>query len=165
MADHRYGESLDMLAHSLQAAELAAAAGADDALVCAALLHDLGHVLGDAGTWGLPSHADVGATWLAEATPAEVHRPIALHVDAKRHMVAVDSTYAAELSEASTITLRQQGGPFTAEESETFLADPYADAAMALRRWDDQAKQPARQTRDLSAFGPLVDAFVRAGSA
>lgn len=164
MTEHSYGESLDMLSHSVQAADLAQAAGADEALVCAALLHDIGHLLGEAGAWGLPSHADVGASWLQAATPAEVHRPIALHVDAKRHLVAIDSTYAAELSEASTVTLRQQGGPFGAEESAVFLDDPFAEASIELRRWDDLAKEPGRAVTNLAEYRPLVEAFVGTGA-
>ena len=39
------GEPVTQLEHALQAAALAEAAGADEALVIAALLHDIGHLL------------------------------------------------------------------------------------------------------------------------
>ena len=40
-----YGEGVTMLEHALQAAALAVAERADDSLVVAALLHDVGHFL------------------------------------------------------------------------------------------------------------------------
>ena len=43
------GEPVTQLEHALQTAHLAEQAGADDALVTAALLHDLGHLLNDQG--------------------------------------------------------------------------------------------------------------------
>ena len=43
------GEPVTQLQHALQTAALAEAEGADDALVTAALLHDLGHLVQDLG--------------------------------------------------------------------------------------------------------------------
>ena len=43
--DDHYDEELSQLDHALQTAALAVAEGADDALVAAALLHDVGHLL------------------------------------------------------------------------------------------------------------------------
>ena len=40
-------------------------------------------------------------------------------------------------------TLSLQGGPMTAAEVAEFEALPYAREAVAVRRWDDQAKDPA----------------------
>src|SRR5262245_49507602 len=40
-----YGEPLTIAAHSLQSARLAEESGADDRIVVAALLHDVGHLL------------------------------------------------------------------------------------------------------------------------
>ncbi len=120
MADHSYGERVDMLQHSLQTAACARAAGVDDELVLAALLHDVGHllgghelgghVLGAAGAWGLPDHAEVGARYLQQWLPPGVVEPIRLHVDAKRYLVATDLDYVGQLSEASIESLREQGG-------------------------------------------------------
>ena len=68
MADHSYGERVDMLSHALQAAACARRDGGSDELVLAALLHDIGHVLADvAGAvteLGEPDHAEVGARHL-----------------------------------------------------------------------------------------------------
>ena len=43
------GEPVTQLAHALQTAHLAEQSGADDALVTACLLHDLGHLLNEQG--------------------------------------------------------------------------------------------------------------------
>ena len=43
------GEPVTQLEHALQTAHLAEQPGADDALVTACLLHDLGHLLNDQG--------------------------------------------------------------------------------------------------------------------
>jgi predicted HD phosphohydrolase len=63
-------------------------------------------------------------------------------VPAKRYLVAVDPAYHAGLSEASVRSLRVQGGPMTPEEAAEFEAHEWAEDAIALRRWDDAAKDP-----------------------
>ncbi len=153
-----YGERCTMRAHSLQTAQVIVEAGGDDDLVVAALLHDVGHLMGDAGDWGLPDHAEVAARWLAPWLPATIVDPIRLHVAAKRHLVAVDPHYAAALSEASTVTLGQQGGPFDAEASNAFLTEPHAARAIMLRRADDSGKVADVCPGD----GPFVERLARA---
>lgn len=156
MADHTYGERVDMLSHSLQAAACARRDGADDELVLAALLHDIGHLLGDAGRWGLPDHAEVGARALRPWLPEAVVEPIRLHVAAKRYLVATDPDYASLLSEASVATLAQQGGPFSPDEVAEFEANPHAAAAVALRRWDDAGKTVGLDVRPLAELRALL---------
>ena len=150
-ADVRYGERVTMLEHALQTAAVAEASGADDALVLAALLHDIGHVLGDAGAWGLPGHAEVGARALQPLLHPDVVEPIRLHVDAKRWLVATDDSYAAQLSEASTESLAEQGGPFDDAEAAAFDASAGAARAVALRRWDDDGKVVGLEIADLES--------------
>lgn len=141
MADVQYGEALTMLEHSLQtAAHLDAQPGVTDDLAIAGLLHDIGHLLGEAGEWGFPEHADSGALHLQAWLPASVTEPVRLHVAAKRHLVATDAAYADRLSEASTVTLAQQGGPFSPDESEAFVADPWSADAVRLRHADEAGK-------------------------
>ncbi len=165
MADHTYGERVTMRDHALQTADNARSAGASSALIAAALLHDIGHLEGEAGTWGLPDHAEVaGRTWQA-LLPPEVVEPIRLHVAAKRWLVANDPEYRNRLSEASVITLEQQGGPLDAAASARFLTLPFAADAIELRRWDDRGKElaadgsPAR-TATLEEFRPHLEAAV-----
>ncbi len=158
MAEHHYGESLDMAQHSLQTAALARSQGADDHQVLAALLHDVGHLIGDAGRWGLPDHAEVGARFLQQLLPPSVVEPIRLHVAAKQHLVASDPGYRGRLSEASIMTLAQQGGAFDAEQSARFLAEPYAEEALALRRRDDDGKVDGLTIAPIAEYQPLLAA-------
>ncbi|MBB5874116.1 gamma-butyrobetaine dioxygenase [Allocatelliglobosispora scoriae] len=160
------GEPVTLAEHMLQAATRARAAGADDALVAAALLHDIGHLAGVvtgaelmAGTDN--RHGHTGADWLARWFPPQVTEPVRLHVAAKRYLCAVEPAYAAELSEASVFTLAVQGGPMTAAEVAAFEAEPYARAAVAVRRWDDEAKDPEADTAGFDEFRPLLQRLLR----
>ncbi len=157
MRNERYGERVDMLDHSLQTAARASADGASDHLVLAALLHDVGHVLGNAGEWGLADHARVGAAHLGNGLPAEVVEPIRLHVDAKRYLVATDDTYADQLSEASIRSLDEQGGPFSADQAARFEAESFASDAVRLRRWDDAGKVVDQDVPSLDEIRELLE--------
>jgi predicted HD phosphohydrolase len=158
MADHAYGERVDMLQHSLQSAACARDSGADDDLIVATLLHDIGHVLGEAGQWGRPDHAEVGARYLQQWLPPAVVEPIRGHVAAKRYLVATDPGYLAELSPASVESLREQGGPFDTLQAAEFAAQPYADEATRLRRWDDDGKVTGLDVRPLDDYRDLLAA-------
>ncbi|MGY0235269.1 phosphonate degradation HD-domain oxygenase [Longispora urticae] len=160
------GEDVTQAVHMLQAATLAEAAGAPDTLVAAALLHDVGHFTGEvtgadlmAGTDNRHSHA--GADWLARWFPVAVTDPVRLHVAAKRYLCAVEPDYHARLSAASVYTLGVQGGPMSPEEIASFEAEPHAGAAVAVRRWDDAAKDPAAPTRDFAHFRPVLERVLR----
>ncbi|HZZ79930.1 MAG TPA: HD domain-containing protein, partial [Gemmataceae bacterium] len=64
-----YGEAVSQTEHALQSANLAVGAGADEELVVAALLHDIGHMLSglpeDVAHQGVDdAHEDAGAAWL-----------------------------------------------------------------------------------------------------
>ena len=85
------GEPVTQLQHALQTAALAEAEGAGDALVTAALLHDLGHLLHDLGeTPSLRGVDDVhqyrALPFLRGLFPDAVLDAIKLHVDAKRYL-------------------------------------------------------------------------------
>jgi predicted HD phosphohydrolase len=67
---------------------------------------------------------------------------ISQHVPAKRYLVAVDEAYFGQLSPASVRSLERQGGPMNTAEVREFRSHPLAEAAAALRRWDEAAKDP-----------------------
>jgi gamma-butyrobetaine dioxygenase len=140
------GEPVSQTEHALQAAHLAIQEGASDALVVAALLHDIGHLLGpeeDAAERGIDAvHEDRGCAWLAPHFGPEVTEPVRLHVLAKRYLCAVDAAYRGQLSPASIRSLELQGGALSREEAEAFSRNPNAAGAIRLRRWDDRAKIP-----------------------
>jgi gamma-butyrobetaine dioxygenase len=168
------GEPVTVAQHLLQAGALARAAGAPDALVAAALLHDTGHLRGAdpladeaelsgrdlmAGTDN--DHGERGAEWLARWFPAAVTEPVRLHVAAKRYLCMAEPGYLTLLSPASVYTLSLQGGPMTAAEATDFAARPYAADAVAVRRWDDAAKDPAAQVPGFDTYRPLLTALLR----
>ncbi len=153
----RYGgEAVSQLQHALQCASLAERAGAPDAQVIAALLHDIGHLRVD--DEGLAErgkdarHEVSGAAFLRLSFGPAVTRPIRLHVDAKRYLCTTDPTYAARLSPASVASLKVQGGPLTAPEAENFALRPFAAEAVALRRRDEEAKDPEARTPPLADY-------------
>ncbi len=156
------GEAVTQAQHMCQAAYLAEMDGADDALVAASLLHDVGHFTGALSGAELMKgtdnhHAAVGARWLARWFGAAVTEPVRLHVAAKRYLCAVEEEYFAKLSPASVFTLSVQGGPMDDAEVAEFESSSYARQAVALRRWDDLAKDPARVVPDLEHFRPLLE--------
>lgn len=163
-----YDEAITELAHGLQSAELADAEGAPPALVAAALLHDVGHLLiGDLAPIEAElgkdhKHDEVAARYLARWFGPEVTEPVALHVAAKRYLVAVEPGYADGLSLSSVRSLAVQGGPMSADEVAAFERRPGWEGAVRLRRWDDLAKDAAVQTRPFSAFHDLLRGLARA---
>lgn len=142
----RYDESVTQIEHALQSAARAVENDADDDGVVAALLHDVGHILigehrgREDFLQNDGRHEAVGAHWLTHAFSARVTQPIELHVPAKRYLCAIEPAYWDGLSMASKASLRIQGGPMNEAEAQAFAALPGAKMAVALRRWDDQAK-------------------------
>ena len=163
-AEDYLGEPVTVLAHLLQAGALAEVAGAPPALVAAALLHDVGHLPGVGDRTGRElmtgtdnRHGAQGAAWLARWFPPPVTEPIRLHVPAKRYLCAVEPSYFALLSAASVYTLSVQGGPMTEAEASEFEALTYATDAVAVRRWDDQAKDPSADVPGFDHYRPLLE--------
>ena len=130
----------------------------------AALLHDVGHLVEDVpddiADWKVDArHEEVGARWLATRFAPEVHQPVRLHVPAKRYLCAIDPGYLAQLSPASVRTLELQGGPMSASEVAAFRQEPFCSAAVRVRRWDDQGKQPGLTTPGLAHYRSLIEAL------
>lgn len=162
------GEPVDQLQHALQAADLARRAGADRELLLAALLHDVSRspdVAGEPFDAGPVHHGEQSARWLAPLLGERVALLAAAHVDAKRYLVAVDPAYAAALSPVSRRTLEAQGGAMEPAQVVAFEARPDWRDAVRLRRWDDQAKDPAAEVPGLEAYAEDVRAAARQGTA
>lgn len=157
-ADELYDEDVTELAHALQAATIIQAEGGSDALITAALLHDVGHLLVEREHD--VRHQRLGADYLANHFPPAVHEPVAHHVAAKRYLVTVDQDYAATLSASSTTSLAQQGGPMSPEEQAAFESEPYFADAVTLRRSDDRAKVPGAETGELEQFLAIAGSVV-----
>ena len=151
------GEPVTQLEHALQTAHLAEQSGADDALVTACLLHDLGHLLNEQGE--TPSlrgiddtHQYFALPFLRGLFPDALLDSIKLHVDAKRYLCQANPAYFEKLSDDSKRSLVLQGGVFSAEQAAAFIVQPAARDAVMLRQWDDLAKQAELLTPSLSHF-------------
>ena len=154
------GEAVTIGEHMRQAGALAEAAGAAAPLVAAALLHDIGHLRSETDA----RHGAGGAQWLSQWFGDAVTEPVRLHVPAKRYLCAADTDYFELLSAESVRTLSLQGGPMSAAEAAAFEALPHARDAVAVRRWDDLAKDPAVTPPPFTYFEPLLGDLLK-GSA
>jgi predicted HD phosphohydrolase len=141
------GEPVSHLLHAWQCGQLAYFADASPALQLACWLHDLGHLV--SGLQGTPTlrgendqHELLGADLLEPLWGPDVAGPIRLHVLAKRYLVTRHPHYRDRLSADSLRSLQLQGGDLSAQESLNFESCPHHKAALLLRVWDEQAKQP-----------------------
>lgn len=160
------GEPVTQTQHALQCALQAEQSGAEAALIAAALLHDVGHLLHDFGEDcaddGIDDrHEQLGAEWLERSFDSHVCEPVKLHVPAKRYRCAVDGEYMSQLSAASTLSLRLQGGPMTDDEIAVFRQNAWFKQAIQLRGWDEAAKIPDLETPSLTHFLNYVEKSLR----
>ncbi|MAJ93433.1 MAG: HD domain-containing protein [Rhodospirillaceae bacterium] len=165
----RYGmEAINQLEHALQSALQAEQEDAGPALITAALLHDIGHLihkLGVAAELGIDDrHEVLGEKLLRRWFDDDVVLPVALHVDAKRYLCRVEPGYFDRLSPASVRSLELQGGPFRDGEADEFIRQLGGEAAVRLRRWDERAKVKDLETPPLSHFCHYVEACIRPGA-
>jgi len=156
-----FGEAVSMTEHGLQAAHFAQLEGERETVVAAALLHDIGHLIAtvpdDIAEWRVDArHEATGARWLGERFGTDVADPVRLHVRAKRYLCATDPTYFLQLSPASVLTLKLQGGPMSADEVAGFEAEPGYRDAIVVRRCDDRGKVAGLATRRLADYSELL---------
>jgi gamma-butyrobetaine dioxygenase len=166
-----YGEALTQTQHALQCAALARSAEASDALVIAALFHDVGHLVADlqnGSVFTLAEHDDdhelIGARVLAPLFGPSVALPVSLHVTAKRWRCAREPDYYDHLSAASKMTLVAQGGPLDEVQCRRFEAHPGFHAALELRTWDDLGKVEGLNVGTLRDYSDLVTSMATSWS-
>jgi gamma-butyrobetaine dioxygenase len=121
--------------------------------------NDVGHLRSETDA----RHGTGGAQWLSQWFGPAVTEPVRLHVAAKRYLCAAEPGYFGLLSPESVRTLALQGGPMTPEQAAAFEALPYARDAVVVRRWDDQAKDPAVTPPGFDHFEPLLSAVLKGG--
>ncbi len=163
------GEPVTMAEHMLQAACNAQRQGADDAVVAAALVHDVGHFTGALGRFSMTDtmdrrHEVSGAEVLERFFPPLVVACVREHVAAKRYLCATDPDYFSRLSPASVHSLNLQGGPMNAAEVDAFAAHPHLDAIVTVRRCDDDAKVAGAPTPAFADYAPLLQRIVDANA-
>lgn len=159
-----FGEAVSMTEHGLQAAHFAELEGASETAIAAALLHDIGHLIAkvpdDIADWRVDArHEATGARWLRERFGPDVAEPVRLHVRAKRYLCTTDPTYFSQLSPASVVTLKLQGGLLSAEEVASFEAEPGCREAVVVRRCDDRGKVAGLATRRMEDYRGLLGAL------
>ena len=164
------GEPVNQIEHALQTATRAEDEGAGHALVTAALLHDLGHLLNDQGESptlrGVDDlHQYAALPFLRALFDDDVLAPIRLHVDAKRYLCATRDGYFEALSADSKRSLVLQGGIYRPEEAKAFIAQPHAGDAVRVRLWDDLAKLENAVTPPLAHFVVSIEAAQRPADA
>ena len=159
------GEPVTMAEHMLQGATLAEQAGQDEAIIVAALLHDIGHFTSEFGTFRMDDtedryHEEAGAKVLEAFFPSLVTDCVRYHVAAKRYLCATRPEYFNRLSEASVHSLNLQGGPMTADEVAEFERNQNLKDIIAVRYLDDAGKHADMETPAFSHFAPMVQRVV-----
>lgn len=158
-----YGESISQLQHAIQVAKLAEKNNADEFLIAAALLHDIGHLLysEEIIDWNLNDrHELLGASLLMDIFGDKVAEPVKLHVMAKRYLCGVDQGYNDGLSLASRESLQLQGGVIgDSHKRSIFERNPYFEQAISLRYWDDEGKNKEDSDIDFSRYIGLLSSL------
>jgi predicted HD phosphohydrolase len=132
LADITDGFATDQLTHSLQTATRAERAGADDEIVFASLLHDVGKAI------SVPNHPAISAEIIRPYVREEVYRMILHHQDFQgRH-------YYHHFGGDPDARARYEGEPYFD------LTARFADD------WDQTSFDPDYPTEDLAHFEPLV---------
>jgi predicted HD phosphohydrolase len=126
------GFAVDQLTHCLQTATLAERAGADDEVVFASLLHDVGKAV------SVPNHPGIAAAIIKPYVRPDVYSMVLAHQDFQgRH-------YYAHFGGDPDARAKYEGQPWFD------LAAQFADD------WDQTAFDPNYDTLPLEHFEPLV---------
>jgi predicted HD phosphohydrolase len=133
------GFATDQMTHCLQTATRAERDGADEEVVVAALVHDIGKFV------SVPNHPAIAAEILRPYVRDEVYWMIKVHQDFQgRH-------YYHHFGADPDARTKYEGQPWYA------LAERFAD------EWDQTAFDPEYDTLPLSHFEPLVRKIFAAG--
>ena len=164
-AEEYMGEPVSMAQHMEQTAACAAANNASDELVAAALLHDIGHFVGDFPIDALENgvdnvHENVAAEFLQPYFSKSVTEPIRLHVPAKKYLCATDINYYNQLSDASKQSLEVQGGLMTKTDIEKFESNPHYREAVQLRKYDDDGKVADKVIQPVTQYQTLLESLL-----
>ena len=73
----------------------------------------------------------------------------------------MEPEYHDGLSAGSVASLERQGGPLAADEVGVVRDQPGWEGAVALRRWDDQAKVLDLEVAPIESYRPLLERITR----
>jgi predicted HD phosphohydrolase len=135
LADITDGFGTDQLTHCLQTATIAERSGADDEIVFASLLHDVGKAI------SVPNHPAIAAEMIKPYVRPDVYEMIRVHQDFQgRHYYAhFGGNPDARESHRDELT-----------EGQWTMAETFAD------EWDQKAFDPDYDSMPLEHFEPLV---------
>lgn len=164
-ANDYIGEHVTQIEHALQCADLAAQ---DARLMCydyyirncvivAALLHDIGHLVGledgdmemrgdadkaGSASLGIVGHEGIGAAFLKDlGMPRLVCELVQGHVAAKRYLCTTRPGYWESISPASQETMKLQGGMMSNDDIREFKAGFMPELKVFIREYDDGGKK------------------------
>ncbi len=141
--------------------------GASPAIITAALLHDLGHLLNDQGDTptlrGVDDlHQYAALPFLRPLFDDDVLAPIKLHVDAKRYLCATRSDYLRCAVGRLEAQPRAAGRRLHARRRPRRSSRSRMRAdAVEVRLWDDLAKLAGAPTPPLAHFVAVMEAAQR----
>jgi predicted HD phosphohydrolase len=128
----------DLLDHGLQCGAVLLTERPDDVeLQVAGVLHDIGHMI---PPYDDRVHGQVAADFLRPVMGDRVADLVRLHVPAKRYLATTETTYRDTLNWGSTVSLENQGGDMTVDETSGFEHEALFMDAVTLRRADEAAK-------------------------
>ena len=167
------GEHVTQTQHMLECAQLAETHFQDQdepnktQIILAALFHDIGHLVGlkqassKMSTLGITGHEHIGANFLRSlGFVGLIPDLVEKHVQAKRYLTYINPEYLSQLSDASTKTLKFQGGPMTHQEAIKFELDPHFNLILLLRTWDDQSKT-GKNIKTLDYYKDLLQTHLK----
>ena len=154
------GEKVTIAEHMIQTAMLAEKNNSPQSLICACLLHDIGHfIIQDPDQLVSKSvdgkHEDIAFDFLKNYFKPEVTEPIKLHVSAKRYLCREKSYYNL-LSKASKVSLELQGGKMNNDEAQKFILLKHHKNAITLRKYDDEGKIPNMKIKNINDYKELI---------
>ena len=158
------GEDLTMSEHMIQTAMLAEKNKCSDDLICSSLLHDYGHFIIDDPNQLVSDKIDgkheiIGANYLKKFFHRDIIEPIILHIEAKKYL-ARNKKYFNNLSDASKISLKLQGGIMNEIDAKKFEQNKNYENAIKLRRFDEGAKQKNLKIKKIEDYKVLLNSKV-----
>jgi predicted HD phosphohydrolase len=133
LSDITDGFSVDQMQHALQTATLAERDGADEEVIVASLLHDVGKLI------SVLNHPKIAAEILKPYVRNDVYCMVAYHQDFQGRY------YYEHLGMSTTLRDRHRDEPWYD------LAEQFAD------KWDQKAFDPDYQSETLEHFEPMVN--------
>ena len=154
------GEKVTISEHMIQCAMIAEKTKSSDSLICACLLHDYGHfILEDPNELVRKKldgkHEDIGYEYLKKFFKRDVVEPVKYHVLAKRYLVR-NKKYYNQLSNASKISLKLQGGILNKKESKDFEKNEFFKDTIKLRKFDEAAKKTNVKMKTIDQYENLL---------